>query len=203
MRLIDALKEKGKPFVIPVCPRNELPELFKELGFKVGAEIGVYKGNFTRILGSGGLRIYGIDPWSAFGRGGTRQARDDYLYEKARRTIKDSPNCSFIRKTSMDALADFRDGSLDFVYIDANHEFRYVAEDIYEWSKKVRVDGVVSGHDYVCTDDEQRNKCEHVGPVVDAYAKAFGIENYYVFGRSKQMEEEGWHDRYLSWFWIK
>jgi hypothetical protein len=38
----------------------------------------------------------------------------------------------------MDALNDFEDDSLDFVYIDGNHEFPYVAEDLFHWSKKVR-----------------------------------------------------------------
>ena len=48
----------------------------------------------------------------------------------------------------MEALKDFNDNSLDFVFIDGNHTFEYVVEDIAQWSKKVKVGGIVSGHDY-------------------------------------------------------
>ncbi len=49
----------------------------------------------------------------------------------------------------MDALEDFEDNSLDFVYIDGDHNFKHISEDIYEWTKKVRSGGIVSGHDYL------------------------------------------------------
>ena len=49
----------------------------------------------------------------------------------------------------MDAVKDFKDESLDFVYIDANHGYESTKEDIREWSKKVKKGGIVSGHDYV------------------------------------------------------
>ena len=49
----------------------------------------------------------------------------------------------------MQALEDFLDNSLDFVFIDANHTFEYVVNDIAEWSKKVRPGGIISGHDFL------------------------------------------------------
>jgi predicted O-methyltransferase YrrM len=82
----------------------------------------------------------------------------------------------------MEAVKDFADGSLDFVYIDADHRFKYIAEDIYEWPWRVRAGGVVSGHDYV----------GHVKPVVDAYTTAFGVENLVVL-----------NEKFPSWLWIK
>ena len=53
-----------------------------------------------------------------------------------------------IREFSLNAIAQISDNSLDFVYIDGNHELPYVINDIIEWSKKVRKGGIVSGHDY-------------------------------------------------------
>jgi len=50
MKLIDGLKLTGKTVEIPDCTRDDLPELFKVLDFKVGAEIGIYKGEYTKIL---------------------------------------------------------------------------------------------------------------------------------------------------------
>ncbi len=53
-----------------------------------------------------------------------------------------------IRKKSIEASKDFEDNSLDFVYIDANHQFRNVLEDLKSWYPKVKSGGVIAGHDY-------------------------------------------------------
>jgi len=45
-------------------------------------------------------------------------------------------NCVLIKKYSMDAVKDFADGSLDFIYIDGNHNYPHVVEDLCFWAKK-------------------------------------------------------------------
>lgn len=85
----------------------------------------------------------------------------------------------------MDALDIFKPNSLDFVFIDGDHRFRYIAEDLYEWFSKVKKGGIVSGHDYFCTWSGAHNVIIQVGPVVDAFVKAFGIEDFYTFGNNK------------------
>lgn len=207
MKLIDAIKEKGHPFNVPDCSRDELPEFFKQLGFKIGAEVGVYKAAFTEKFCKAGFdKVYAIDPWMAYqgaGRTQEEQERQDFIYGHVTRVLAPYSNAEIIRKTSRDALNDFKDNSLDFVYIDGDHEFAHVAEDIVGWTKKVRKGGVVAGHDYFCTDPWARNLVCHVGPVVDAYVKVFGIEDFYTYGRSKPLELEAKDDRYLSWMFIK
>ena len=206
MTLLEGIKNQGKPYYIDGCSRDNLPEFLVQMGCKVGAEIGVYKGEFTEKLCKAGLRVYGIDPWKAFvGQGRTQQLqeRQDFLYEHTKRVLAPHPDCTLIRKTSMDALADFRWNSLDFVYIDGDHEFAHVAEDIAGWTLRVRPGGIVSGHDYYCTDRGARNMVCHVGPVVDAYVKATAVENFYTFGRSKELSQEAKNDKYLSWMWIR
>ena len=99
----------------------------------------------------------------------------------------------------MDALADFEDGSLDFVYIDGDHSFKYIAEDLVEWSKKVRSGGCVSGHDYLMTPPGTRNMVCHVQAVVDAYIKTFGIESFYIVNERRHFYNQKLH----SWLWIK
>ena len=49
---------------------------------------------------------------------------------------------------SNDIVKKFQDGWLDFVYIDANHQYEYVLEDIKLWTPKVKKGGVIGGHDY-------------------------------------------------------
>lgn len=68
MKLIDGLKLKGGRIEIPDCSRDDLPELFVQLGFKVGAEVGVYRGEFTEKFCQAGLKMYGIDPYLSYPR---------------------------------------------------------------------------------------------------------------------------------------
>ena len=150
MKLIDGLKLIGSPAEIPDCGRDDLPQFFVEMGFKVGVEIGVYKGEFSLKLAQARLSLYAIDPWRIdTGPVDSRpQDKLDQMYEETKKVLDPYPNCKIIRKTSMEAVEGFEDESLDFVYIDANHEFRYIAEDLAEWTRKVKPGGIVSGHDF-------------------------------------------------------
>lgn len=205
MKLIDGIKQEGAPFFIPDCHRFELPEFFVELGYKTGVEIGVYKGAFTERLCKAGLRMYAVDPWKSFEGGGRdqeRQDRQDFLFGHAGRVLAPY-DCVLIRKTSMDALEEFPDESLDFVYIDGNHAFRYVAEDIAEWTTKVRKGGMIAGHDYFNTWPGAKNLVCQVKAVVDAYVSVFEISPWWTFGELDLQKEPDRKERFLSWMWFK
>lgn len=207
MKLIEAVKDlKGAPALIPNCSRNEFPEFLKEMGYEVGAEIGVYKGEFTEKLCKMGLEVYAIDPWQPYvGQGRTQKVQDrqDFLYGHTGRVLAPYPKAKIIRKTSMDALEDFKDESLDFVFIDGDHSFRYFAEDICEWPRKVRKGGLVSGHDYFNTAPHATNLVCHVEAVVNTYTKLFNIDNWFIFGELDPKKEPNRKERFLSWMWIK
>jgi hypothetical protein len=57
-----------------------------------------------------------------------------------------------IRSGSKSASEMFADNSLDFIYIDANHAYDFVVEDIDLWFPKLKKGGVFSGHDYIDMD---------------------------------------------------
>jgi hypothetical protein len=154
--------------------RNDLAKLFFERGYTVGAEVGVFRGDYSEVLIEAipGLFLYCIDPWRPFEA--NRSSRN--LERHFRETTERLSNCNvkIIRKTSADALADIPDGSLDFVYIDAIHDYENALHDIAQWSKKVRIGGIVSGHDYCCID--KRGKIYGVIQAVDEYIKANNID---------------------------
>lgn len=159
--------------------RTIMAQTLGELRFKEGAEIGVSKGHHSRVLceNNPGVKLYCIDIWEK--ELGYEEYEDPQnCFEETKRIL--SPfNCNIIRKYSMDAVADFADDSLDFVYIDGAHDFRSVADDLCEWSRKVRVGGVVFGHDYKRHSRANKHRM-HVKYVVDAYTYSHGVMPWFV-----------------------
>ena len=110
-------------------------------------------------------------------------------YEGATVRRLEGCNATILRKRSMEALEDVPDGSLDFVYVDADHTFDAVMMDIICWARKVRPGGIVAGHDYY------RFRRAGVVPAVDAYTAAHGITRWFLTDYLK--------DRTPSWFWLR
>ena len=50
---------------------------------------------------------------------------------------------------SWDGAAFYEDKSLDFVFIDAGHDYTSVKKDIDAWLPKVKDGGIISGHDFM------------------------------------------------------
>ncbi len=204
MKLIDGLKLQGRPAEIPDCSRDDLPQFFVNLGFKTGAEIGVDKGEFSEKFAKAGLSLHAIDPWKYDDDyvDSRTQERLDFLHEHTKRVLDPYPLCKVVRKTSMQAVTDFADESLDFVYIDGNHQLRYVVEDIVEWTKKIKKGGIIAGHDYIYTNPRTVAGICHVIYAVNAYTGAYGIRNWYLLGRHDRMDNEV-RDRFRSWMFVK
>jgi hypothetical protein len=204
MKIIDGLKLKGKPAEIPDSSRDDLPGFFLEMGFKKGVEIGVDKGEFSVKFAQLGFEFYAVDPWKSYddytdSRG---QKRLDFLYEHTKRLLSPYPNTKILRKSSMEAVIDFNDESLDFVYIDGNHQLKYVIEDIAEWSKKVKIGGIICGHDYIYTNPRTQAGICHVIYALDAYTKAYKINDWYLLGNKNSLPGEK-RDKFRSWMFAK
>ena len=60
----------------------------------------------------------------------------------------------------------FEDESIDFMFLDADHVYSRVHSDIMAWLPKIKVGGIISGHDY-CK--------EHEG-VIEAVDEIFGLD---------------------------
>lgn len=133
---------------------NVIPSLLKSANAKVGLELGVYKGEFSKILlENWNGRLYMIDPWRPIG-GDYIDACDENqlydLYADTAKNIKGHEDRGLMLRGLGEELIDlFNDESLDFIYIDANHSYDYVKADLEMWYPKLKKGGILSGHDYL------------------------------------------------------
>ena len=139
--------------------RSELPVLFNERGLLgCGVEIGVQVAEFSATILRywRGMHLISVDPWredrpeNYVDIANVAQWHQDANYEAARQRLAPFASRSSIwRMTSLEAAARIPAASLDFVYIDARHDYASVMEDLEAWYPKVRPGGLVTGHDYL------------------------------------------------------
>jgi hypothetical protein len=120
---------------------------------KLGAEIGVKKGQFTAYMLKHfpQLTMVAVDPWEP-----QPGANEDYLgwdFDAIYETYLENTKLyrARIREFkgySHEAADCVSDHSLDFVFIDAQHDYLSVKLDIKLWLPKVKPGGLISGHDY-------------------------------------------------------
>src|SRR3989344_6048454 len=164
------------PIEIRNVGRNNLPDWLHELNFKSGVEVGVDYLSQTTL---------------------------DALFAKFQQVIAPYPNYQAIKDLSMNAVKSFEDNSLDFVYIDANHSEPYITQDITEWYKKLKVGGIISGHDYI--QPARRGRKDFVCNVIDAtqrFTKEKNIRPWFILGL-KSKENGIVRDSTRSWMWVK
>lgn len=190
------------PIEIPNTNRETLARLFHLLGYQVGAEIGVERALYSEVLcrENPGMKLFCIDAWKAY-RGYrdhvNQQKLDGFFVEAQQRLQPYRVEC--IRTFSTEAAAGFDDGELDFVYIDANHKLESVIADLAAWAPKVRVGGIVSGHDYL---KAKLPSLMHVPQALQAWTDAYSIAPWFVLGRQAKVEGE-LRDDGRSWFYVQ
>lgn len=176
--------------------RNELAELLSELQFKKLAEVGVEKGIFSEVIAKANpdAMLFSIDPWEAHKeyREHTTQSKIDGFYEEAKARLAPY-SVQIIRDFSENAVYTFADEALDFVYIDGNHTIGQVTFDITNWLPKVKVGGILAGHDYVKFGGKygEVNKAKDA---VDQYVRQNDIDPWFV------LRDPGERP---SWMWVR
>ncbi len=120
------------------------------------AEIGVNKGETSRLLRHlfPEAKLFLIDPWAVtqeYIQSGSPISRKTKHYEKAFQIVQEhfcnDPATTILRMTSRNA-ASHVPNDFDLIFIDGNHEYCQVKEDILSWLPKIRVGGILAGHDY-------------------------------------------------------
>lgn len=164
----------------------------------VGAEIGVQAGEYSEaLLRAGVRRLILVDLW----------AQQKNYFDIA--NVHDAHHASNLRETiSRMSAFPFRStiyigmshemadrvapASLDFIYIDANHHLDSVRLDLAAWVPKVLGGGIISGHDFL----DSENCCGSefgVKTAVMEHCEANGISELFVCS----------DEPFPNWYFIK
>lgn len=141
-----------------IYERNQLGSFLSKLNFKKAAEIGVQRGIFSKSILSnwpnGHLTL--VDAWENMASSEYRDisnvSNKDHLdnLEITYQNVKDYiGRYTIIKGYSNIVHKQFDDHYFDLVYLDANHKYESVYEDISLWLSKVRPGGYICGHDYL------------------------------------------------------
>lgn len=189
--------------------------LLKNVHTGRGAEIGTFQGAFSKyILENWKGTLYMVDVWDSiedYIDMSNHSNFDNKVYLDAMNSIKGMEDRGImIRSTSEKAAEIIPDESLDFVYIDANHAYKYVVQDLELWYPKVKSGGLISGHDYLSIDwynDPhflENGKDKHIYGSDGVYMGVFGVNPAVdEFCSNKGYDFNVTEEWFGSWFFKK
>lgn len=187
--------------------REEVVRYLSRLKSPKICEIGVREGyNFELLLVPNAVEGIAVDMWRDTGdvaqndRFEAQEELSNYyrdLYHK----YKDNDRVSIIREHSVQAATFFEDEYFDFVYIDADHTYEGVLADLQAWYPKVKMGGIIGGHDYA---EEGMDGIDNwlldfgVIKAVKEFRELHGIldHNFHTTGREHD-GEEFWASYYI------
>lgn len=157
------VESKTWELVLMTAPKTDLTDLQRRIQCQriarhfitkgdICVEVGVLHGDHAAAileLEPGKLNL--IDPWELDPSRHPRMdgiAGDDVFKNVSDRFGRDG-RVEIFRMDSKEGSQQFDDLSLDWVYIDANHSWHHVSLDLRLWSRKVKVGGFLTGHDYL------------------------------------------------------
>lgn len=173
------------PDPLQVKNKRDLTLFLKKLNLTgEGVEIGVQLGMYSELIleNSDLKRLYSIDPWLNFSENEYKQdsanvcqEQQDHRYlSTVFRMNRFGARSVILRMTSEDASKLFSDSQLDFIFIDGNHNYEYVKQDLELWFPKIKANGLFSGDDYLFTPEGKTP----VKNAVDEFVESHNLKLY-------------------------
>ncbi|PRW61289.1 Capsular polysaccharide synthesis [Chlorella sorokiniana] len=146
-------------------------------------------------------RFYAVDLWGHQENyndiANVDQAEQENRYQETRKRLEPwKDKMVFLRNYTTKAAESIPDNSLDFIYVDARHDYCGVKEDLDTYWPKLKSGGILAGHDYLTAGEVSAKPGEtqdwsvcldgskHEGAVkgaVDEFAAAHGLSIVVVY----------------------
>lgn len=119
-------------------------------------EVGCWRGITTRNVASRTqASYYCVDTWPTVEENtcqeidfDLRKKQDGWVYQEFISNTGHLKNVTVVRMPSVDAAKHLSHIEFDMVFIDADHSYQRVHEDLMAWGPLVRKGGLLCGHDY-------------------------------------------------------
>lgn len=149
-----------------VRTREELADLCNRLGYVRAAAVGVDQGAYEKSFMARwkGHRLWLVDPYEPYAHMPFDRTLDMMMAVAALSSFGD--RVKFLRLPSARAARYVRETAPQFVYIDGNHLYESVKEDIEAWWPVLAPGGCLAGHDYIAGNG--------VAKAADEFAAAIG-----------------------------
>ena len=129
-------------------------------------EIGVFKGEFLDYLvkNCGARSIDAVDLFEGMTCSGNADGNNVIHYDVGQsylellETYKDTSNVHIIKQNSVSFLQAQDDNHYDVIYIDGDHSYEGVKQDLTVAFRKIKNNGYIMGHDY----EMNMNKAHHI-----------------------------------------
>jgi hypothetical protein len=151
--------QSGMYILYPLDSRLDIASqyLASTPSMKVGAELGVLKADFlvhTLDNWPQFTKYYAVDAWTHqenyVDSVNFAQETHNLIYKEAlEKMARWKDKIVVLKNWTSEARHAVPDGSLDYLYVDARHDYCGVMQDLVQWWPKVKVGGLICGHDYV------------------------------------------------------
>lgn len=174
--------------------RAELPDLMRSLKLPlVAVEVGTAEGYFSAdLLRLGIEKLYSVDVWQTIknqkGDASQPQEWHDKNLDAAVKRVKEfGARSMFIKGLSVEATKIVSDNSLGLVYLDADHSYEGVMNDLNAWFPKLVKGGIMASHDYAMSEYGVRQAFEEFTKI-----NASQVSKIYLLIENKREDSGGY-----------
>jgi len=194
--------------------RNDIAKVLQDRSdYQIGIEVGVQRGIFSSHVLTNWPNCkayYLVDVWKHLANyhdiANIQEEQQDLLYHETLTSLKPFANKIIpLRMFSHEAARLIPNGSVDFVYLDARHDYCGVLDDMQMYWPKLRNGGLFAGHDFYYANNSLLLSTGQDWSICADGSKQIGAVKGAVESFSKQHKLQIWstNEDWPSWYTVK